>query len=303
MEKAHAWNYVRSKGAKNVVKSTKPVNKVKGTVPIKPRGSVVSSSSASTPYTLPSASPATFGQSSSSTSPTSPLSAQTNISPSESLMDYNPPGFNPEFAGHFNTNIFGNSSLNDPFTFPYTPSLSDDRRTSHESSSGNTPVMPTPTMQGDMSFDDIPIMIPPTPEDLDFQNSIFSKNGWHNTPQIGSGMMQCNDNFGFGANGSDYLMGDLTTFGQTAQASTSMGMRDDLMFTTTQNYSMPSNQTYGGDVSYDAGDFQLEDYISNTGINEPLFTDNTGFGEMGSQFNTDKSAAADPYKHLFPELD
>lgn len=296
MEKAHGWEYVRSKGVKN---SSKPVvstgKKAKAKAPVRSRPSAASSSSASTPFTYSDASPIDTRHPS-SYSPTSPYSAQIDPSPVESLMDYNPTNFNPEFADHFNTNLFGENSLAIPQMYPYTPSLSDGRRPSHFSSSNGTPVMTNSgAMLGNMTFGDIPTTIPPTPEDLDFSNSLFTKNWDFNAD---SAMMGCDD-FSYGDN-SDHLIAP-NTFEFQDQAHPAL--RNDLTFTTTQNYNMPADEGFGGDATFENGqDFQLDQYLSNTGVNEPLFNDNTGFGEMGSQFSLDKPVDSNPYKNLFPEL-
>lgn len=308
MEKAHGWEYVRSKGVKNSSKPAKPLTqaKAKAKVPVRPRVSASASSSSSSPFTLSDGTPANTVHLSAYTSPTSPFSTAIDPSPMESLMDYNPTGFNPDFADHFNSNIYDNSLA--PPSFPYTPSLSDGRRPSHVSSMGSTPVMPTPAMQtpamqGDMCFQDTGFTIPPTPEDLDFSNSLFSKD-WNF--QVGTPLMPIEDNFAY-ADNTNYLFGNLGTTGtfeQSFAAQEHPGLRDDPMLTTTQNYSQPVNEGFGTDTTFEGQDFQLDQYLSNTGINEPLFNDSTGFGEMGSQFNLDKPIPdSNPYKHLFPEFD
>lgn len=307
MEKAHGWEYVRSKGVKNSSKPAKPLTKAKAKAPVRPRVSASASSSSSSPFTLSDSTPANTAHLSAFTSPRSPFSTAIDPSPMESLMDYNPTGFNPDFADHFNTNIYDNSLA--PPSFPYTPSLSDGRRPSYVSSMGSTPVMPTPAMQGDMCFQDTGFTIPPTPEDLDFSNSLFSKD-WNF--HAGTPMMPVEDNFAyvdntnyfFGNTGNAGTAGTAGTFEQPFAAQEHPGLRDDPMLTTTQNYTLPVDEGFGNDATFEGQDFQLDQYLSNTGINEPLFSDNTGFGEMGSQFNLDKPIPdSNPYKHLFPEFD
>ncbi|KAL1305712.1 hypothetical protein AAFC00_007299 [Neodothiora populina] len=334
MEKAHGWTYVRSKGVKT--KSSAPAPKTKAKA--KPRQSTSTNSSSSTPFTYNETSPSLNANTDSLTSP-----GTVDPSPVQSLQDFEF-DFNPDFAGHFNTDIFSDNSLMVPQVFPYTPSLSDGRRASHVTSSYSTPTMPmSSNMGGDMTMmhdmtgmgnyqmnpptpDDMAfgmpdangvmsrgdVAIPPTPEDLEFSHSVFNKWNFQQSPAVVPGEVDLNK-WGLQQspaiapgdvdlhNGRDSGYLNNSNFGQSFQEQLHPAVRDDPMFTSMQNYNL---QATGGtnNTAFEGQDFQLDDYISNTGVNEPLFTDATGFGEAGSQFDVNSSIDSNPFRKFFPEI-
>lgn len=315
MEKAHGWEYVRSKGVKNV---SKPVDDVdlhtqeKGKVAVKPRSSIASASTQSTPFTISDASPTDSAHLGVFT-PISPYSTHAGPSPMESLIDHNPTNLNYDYTGDFNTDMFGASSLAIPDSYPYTPSLSDGRRYSEFSSSNGTPVLTGNNgMSHGLAFGDIPTTIPPTPDDLDFSNSLFTKN-WNN--QADSAMAY--ENVIYEESGSHII--SPSAYGFSSQ--THPGLRNDLTFTTT--FTTSQDYTEAGpdaeraeDKAFEGLDFQLDHYMSSTGVNGALFEDGTGFDEMGSgfdetgsqlndmgsQLDLDNSVDTNPYKIYFPEI-
>lgn len=329
MEKAHGWEYVRSKGVKNIAapkSTTKPSTNGKAKAKTAtPRSSIgSSSSSASTPYTLASASPAMPFIATTSHSPDLALAGPPSSDESFMDVDFISPTLDPQFAEYFNQDIFGNGILTGT-EFLYTPSLSDSRRASHVPSSNGTPTMMTPFVQGETSFDDLPVTIPPTPEDLDLTNSLFSKNfkefnfGFPNGTTSGNGMFfdgnnDMNNNYG------PIFAGDY--YHQTMPTHAPQTLQNDPTLTTTQNY-LSAEEGFGGDALFGGRDFQLDHYLDSTDVNVPLFESNHDF-DVGSQFNEassdpnpafDPSASlelgsqidkplpdSNPFKHLFPEL-
>ena len=315
MEKAHGWTYVRSKGAKTTTNQAKPVTKGKAKAVVLPRPSEAPSSSAPTPVDFSSISPGTFAYLSPPdyTSPPNVPNADVGPSPMASFMDYdpnvfNPQAFTPDFTGHFNTDLLNNETSFVPPTFPYTPSLSDGRRASHMSSSNGTPLMPTPSMDFDMSFNDIPLTHPPTPADLDFRNSHFAVDKTWNA-QPGSSTMSAQDTFILTDNMNNYVLPN--GFGsdcQPMQYQEQPALRNDLAFTSPQNMNgMSYDQTYSGNLAF-AGDedFQLSQYITGTGINDPLFGSAGGIDGMGSQFNLntepEQEQESNPFASHYQEL-
>ncbi|USW47616.1 Putative Zinc finger C2H2-type [Septoria linicola] len=131
MEKAHGWDYVRSK-SNGKGKATKVVRLPQGSVPPSPSSTML------TPLTpiAPSPSVHSYGDSSRHSSMAPP--------PLAGPSNYNTPGYGntpaSEFLGHFNMDYTGNFDFNDlanfpTSAFPITPAMSEDRRTSASMSS------------------------------------------------------------------------------------------------------------------------------------------------------------------------
>ncbi|PPJ60250.1 hypothetical protein CBER1_01302 [Cercospora berteroae] len=131
MEKAHGWDYVRSK-SNGKGKSTKIVRLPHGSVPPSPASTML------TPLTpiAPSPSSHTYSETSRRSSMAPP--------PVAGPSNYNTPAYGntpaSEFLGHFNMNYTGEFDFNDmanfpTSAFPVTPAMSDDRRTSASVSS------------------------------------------------------------------------------------------------------------------------------------------------------------------------
>jgi len=182
MEKAHGWEYVRSKTTvKNGKTKAKPGQKEPVQQPIKLIGGIAAN--ASTPST---SSASAFASTSTTpymqteqypvndlstvlTSPQDfsvPSMGQGIVTPFDSPFDL-AMDLQPEFADHFNfdwTSAF-TPAVHNPL---YTPSLVDDRRLSHDSSATNTAPNST-LLQGETSFDDA--FNPPTPEDSPIRTS------------------------------------------------------------------------------------------------------------------------------------
>lgn len=131
MEKAHGWDYVRSK-SNGKGKSSKVVRLPHGSVPPSPASTML------TPLTpiAPSPSSHTYSETSRRSSMAPP--------PVAGPSNYNTPAYGntpaSEFLGHFNMNYTGEFDFNDmanfpTSAFPITPAMSDDRRTSASVSS------------------------------------------------------------------------------------------------------------------------------------------------------------------------
>lgn len=130
MEKAHGWDYVRSK-SNGKGKVNKVVRLPQGSVPPSPSSTML------TPLTpiAPSPSAHSYGESSRRSSMAPP--------PLAGPSNYNTPSYGntpaSEFLGHFNMDYTGNFDFNDMANFPtlpITPAMSDDRSVSVSTHSG-----------------------------------------------------------------------------------------------------------------------------------------------------------------------
>ncbi|THW45226.1 hypothetical protein D6D21_04532 [Aureobasidium pullulans] len=301
MEKAHGWDYVRSKTTvKNGKTKAKPGQKEPVQQPIKliggiaanastPSTSSASASTSTTPYMQTEQYPVT-DLSTVLTSPQDfsvPSMGQGIMTPFESpfnmAMD-----FQPEFADHFNfdwTSAF-TPAVNNPL---YTPSLVDDRRQSHDSSATNT--VPNSTLlQGETSFDDA--FNPPTPED---SPPFVANDGFKLDP-------------GYQAGPSDYISDQSLLFSPP----------QFLVNGADPTLSAPQPMTTQGfigdatlDMEMDNDDFDMSQYLPSSN-NDALFPSNNDYG-LGAQFdeqplfastsiNNSGSSKENPYAVFFPEL-
>ncbi|THX72505.1 hypothetical protein D6D04_09046 [Aureobasidium pullulans] len=301
MEKAHGWDYVRSKTTvKNGKTKAKPGQKEPVQQPIKliggiaanastPSTSSASASTSTTPYMQTEQYPVT-DLSTVLTSPQDfsvPSMGQGIMTPFESpfnmAMD-----FQPEFADHFNfdwTSAF-TPAVNNPL---YTPSLVDDRRLSHDSSATNT--VPNSTLlQGETSFDDA--FNPPTPED---SPPFVANDGFKLDP-------------GYQAGPSDYISDQSLLFSPP----------QFLVNGADPTLSAPQPMTTQGfigdatlDMEMDNDDFDMSQYLPSSN-NDALFPSNNDYG-LGAQFdeqplfastsiNNSGSSKENPYAVFFPEL-
>ncbi|CAD0019768.1 unnamed protein product [Aureobasidium pullulans] len=301
MEKAHGWDYVRSKTTvKNGKTKAKPGQKEPVQQPIKliggiaanastPSTSSASASTSTTPYMQTEQYPVT-DLSTVLTSPQEfsvPSMGQGIMTPFESpfnmAMD-----FQPEFADHFNfdwTSAF-TPAVNNPL---YTPSLVDDRRLSHDSSATNT--VPNSTLlQGETSFDDA--FNPPTPED---SPPFVANDGFKLDP-------------GYQAGPSDYISDQSLLFSPP----------QFLVNGADPTLSAPQPMTTQGfigdatlDMEMDNDDFDMSQYLPSSN-NDALFPSNNDYG-LGAQFdeqplfastniNNSGSSKENPYAVFFPEL-
>ncbi|THX41825.1 hypothetical protein D6D11_08391, partial [Aureobasidium pullulans] len=273
MEKAHGWDYVRSKTTvKNGKTKAKPGQKEPVQQPIKliggiaanastPSTSSASASTSTTPYMQTEQYPVT-DLSTVLTSPQDfsvPSMGQGIMTPFESpfnmAMD-----FQPEFADHFNfdwTSAF-TPAVNNPL---YTPSLVDDRRQSHDSSATNT--VPNSTLlQGETSFDDA--FNPPTPED---SPPFVANDGFKLDP-------------GYQAGPSDYISDQSLLFSPP----------QFLVNGADPTLSAPQPMTTQGfigdatlDMEMDNDDFDMSQYLPSSN-NDALFPSNNDYG-LGAQFD------------------
>lgn len=282
-EKKHSWDYVRQK----TIKGSK-ASKARAKAPVK-RASRPAPSTSSTPFSVEQ-SPITHSHPSTSVSPPTMITPYTadEVSPYDSPMLDVPTDFRPEFGNHFSFD-FSNMGMSMPFSTDSlapmpTPSLMGDRRASNGSSTMNT------TPIGDTSFEDA--MIPPTPEDLDFTNSLF--NGYI--------FQQPQDNVFLGASASNTT----ATFVQpTISPHFRLGNLEDPTLSVPQLYSQMDQAFCSEGAMND--DFQLFDTTAGS-CSDPLFQDQT-FGSLGSQFQDPQSSSSNAdadafgsYGQYFPEL-
>lgn len=301
MEKAHGWDYVRSKTTvKNGKTKAKPGQKEPVQQPIKliggiaanastPSTSSASASTSTTPYMQTEQYPVTDL----STVLTSPQDFSVSSMGQGIMTPFESPfnmamDFQPEFADHFNfdwTSAF-TPAVNNPL---YTPSLVDDRRQSHDSSATNT--VPNSTLlQGETSFDDA--FNPPTPED---SPPFVANDGFKLDP-------------GYQAGPSDYISDQSLLFSPP----------QFLVNGADPTLSAPQPMTTQGfigdatlDMEMDNDDFDMSQYLPSSN-NDALFPSNNDYG-LGAQFdeqplfastniNNSGSSKENPYAVFFPEL-
>lgn len=170
MEKAHGWQYVRSK---NNGKGRPIVTRLPhGSVPQSPYSAML------TPNTpiLPSPSMQSYTSASGS-------SRRESMPPTAGPSNYGTPAFaqpSPDFAGHFNMN-FDYNNMDWP-AFPITPAMSDDRRQSCDTSSSG--------LQLDGSAFDEGV----SPDDLNNGYNGFNFNNYHFPQQVTPNSMAAGTN-------------------------------------------------------------------------------------------------------------
>lgn len=300
MEKAHGWEYVRSKTTvKNGKTKAKPGQKEPVQQPIKLIGGIAAN--ASTPST---SSASAFASTSTTpymqteqypvndlstvlTSPQDfsvPSMGQGIVTPFDSPFDL-AMDLQPEFADHFNfdwTSAF-TPAVHNPL---YTPSLVDDRRLSHDSSATNTAPNST-LLQGETSFDDA--FNPPTPED---SPPFVANNGFKLDPSYQAGP-------------SNYISDQSLLFSPEFLVNGA-----DPTLTAAQPM---TTQGFSGNTTLDMNDddFDMSQYLPSSN-NDALFPSNNDFG-LGAQFdeqplftstniNNAGSSKENPYAVFFPEL-
>ncbi|GAB7356197.1 hypothetical protein MBLNU459_g6780t1 [Dothideomycetes sp. NU459] len=289
-EKKHQWDYVRQK----TIKGSK-ASKTRVKQPVK-RAPKAQPSASSTPFSSVEQSPFASTHQSLSVSPQAMITPNSadQISPFDSPMMNVPTEFNPDFGSHFNFD-FNDLSMSMPFGNELlapmqTPSLIGDRRASHGSSTMDT------TPAGDTSFEDA--MIPPTPEGLNFANSLFNGYNFQQAPDATF------------LDTSSYNNVNATDSTSSAHAAVSphfrLGNQEDPTLSVSQVYPL-TEQDFCGNGAMD-DDFQLYDHMTGS-CNDPLFQDQTGFGSLGSQFNDQPSSSSNTesqtfgsYGQYFPEL-
>lgn len=280
MEKAHGWNYVRSK------------NNGKGRaldVTRLPQGSVPQSpSSAMTPLTPIAPSPAT------STHSWISSSRNGSMAPPPSVPSYyGTPIFaqpSPDFANHFNMDF----DFNNMADFPLTPALSDDRHGS--SASSNSGLM----LDGNGFEDNM------SPEDFQFESSAFDFNNLSYQQQpVNVSNMGC----GYNTHAHPINTQIAGSVGQT-----SAGARPDVTFTTPDIYDdMSMDHNMDGNFDGPGGDFTLfasaaTPQTSSSGQMFAPLASTGNWGNLGGQFEYTGEAAprmptdSSALKELFPEL-
>ncbi|KAI5249857.1 hypothetical protein E4T43_00497 [Aureobasidium subglaciale] len=304
MEKAHGWEYIRSKTTvKNGKTKAKPGQKEPLQQPIKLIGGVVagtsspstssaSASTSNTPY-MPTEQYTVSDQSTALTSPQeySVPSMGTGIMTPFDSPEFMTMDFQPEFVDHFNFDWASAFTpvVNNPL---YTPSLVDDRRLSHDSSSANT-APNSALMQGETSFDDA--FNPPTPED----SPPHATNTGFKLDQ------------GYQAGPSNYISDQSLLFSPPQF----MVNGADPMLTAPQpmtTQGIASDATLDMDMGMDNDDFDMSQYLPSNFDNNALFPANNDYG-FGAQFdeqslfasnnvNNTSEAKENPYAKFFPEL-
>ncbi|KAK3068961.1 hypothetical protein LTR53_013071 [Teratosphaeriaceae sp. CCFEE 6253] len=277
MEKAHGWQYVRSK--------SNGKGRASGSVAHLPRGSIPPSphSSMLTPLTPIAPSPSTHS--------THSWASRESMPPPVGVpgpSNFGTPAFaqpSPEFNDHFNMNF--NFNYNDMTSAFPTPAMSDDRRTSSASSHSGL------QLDGSSNV---------SPHDLDFNNNFggsFSNFDFNNftfqapSPQSAGGAPNHNLSVDSG-------------FSSSHAPHTSPGAQLDQPFTAPHNQydAMNVDEGFGG------GDFTLfGSGATNAGASGAMFpslpAEGSSWGNLGSQFDMhapplpSNNSALD---ELFPEL-
>lgn len=275
MEKAHGWEYVRSKSNGK----GKAVNLASGSVPQSPAPAML------TPLTPIAPSPSNQSWSTSSARESMPPPGIAGPS------NFGTPAFthpSPDFAGHFNMNF----NFNDTAAFP-TPALSDDRRTSSSSSHSGLQLDGT-------SFEDSVSPHELNFGEFDFSNFTFqqpSPNSAAAGPSAACPAMQHNLSVDSG-------------FASSHAPHTSPGAQLEQTFTSANFYdNMKIDEGFAGDFSTGPDeDFTLfgTAQASTGGDMFPsLPTEGSSWGNFGGHFDVSSqnmAAGNSALEELFPEL-
>ena len=180
MEKAHGWEYVRSKNNGKGRASSSVVRLPKGSVPPSPSSTML------TPYTPIAPSPSSHYYSESSHSASRRGSMAPPAGPSSHFGTPQFANISPEWNTHFNMDFNFGAMASSSTTFPITPAMSDDRRQSMDGSDAYSEHIQANGLQLDGSAFDDAI----SRDDLTFTNG-FDFNNFqypqHPTPNSTSG--------------------------------------------------------------------------------------------------------------------
>jgi hypothetical protein len=267
MEKAHGWEYVRSK-SNGKGKANSTTRLPRGSIPPSPASAML------TPLTPIAPSPSTQSWSTSSVRESMPPPGVPGPSNFGTPASYHP---SPEFNGHFNMNF----NFND-MSMPLTPAISTDSRrdSSAASASGSADTGPGAYQLDGTSLDD----------DLDFSTALngFNFGSWNfqqPSPQSGP------------ASSNAQLLHNMSEH-------TSPGAQLDQTFTSSNYYDAMNVDDYNHGPNEDFTLFGNAPPTSTGGDMFPsLPAEGSSWGNFGGQFNapqlmTDNSTLAD----LFPEL-
>ncbi|QIW98110.1 hypothetical protein AMS68_003628 [Peltaster fructicola] len=276
MEKAHGWQYVRSKN-NGKSRASDATRLPQGSIPPSPSSALL------TPLTPIAPSPSV--QSWSTTSHRESMPPPSIAGPS----NYGTPAYahaSPDFSGHFNYSNFDNFNFNDMQAFPMTP-MSEDRRTSMSGASSHGLIL-----DGSVYSDAI------TPDDLNMEAS-FSLDGplfpQQPTP---------NSNLGL-SSGMDYNDFSTDSAGPSS-AYISPHPSADMAF-------LPPHATYDdsmqiGDEARPNQDFTLFGTGSTQAASSadmfPSLSEGNGWNNAGSQYDFVAQLKSDnsALNELFPEL-
>ncbi|KAK4560679.1 hypothetical protein LTR86_005257 [Recurvomyces mirabilis] len=268
MEKAHGWQYVRSK-SNGKGKGSKTVTRL-------PRGSVPPSPSSTLLTPLTPIAPSPSWASSRGSMPPPPLGVAGPSSYNTPSWTAPSPNFSGnDFAGHFNMNF----NFNDMANFP-TPALSDDRRASTTNSSHSGLQLDGSSVENSVSPQDLHF------DDFDFSNLNFPQPSPYATE---------------GASCFDTGIGGVSTMEHISPG----GAQLNQTITAPHHYdAMNIDEGFGGDFTlYGAG--SGAPVTTGGDMFAPLPTDGSSWGDFGGHFDfktPNMPAGNSALDELFPEL-
>lgn len=273
MEKAHGWDYVRSKN-NGKGKASEVARLPKGSVPASP-------ASMMSPFTPIAPSPSSAAQSWMSGS------RHSSMAPPPLPSNYGTPAFvqpSPDFTGHFNMNF----DFNNIDAFPLTPALSDDRRSSSTSDSG--------MMFDNNAFDNI------SPNDFSFDTNFnFNDFNLHPSATPESAVESTTSHFhGHPPTNNGVLVPE-------QQVSPGAQVADPT-FTPDLYDNMNVDDAFGNDMpGQDFTLFGAQPPTTSAGEMFPSLAEGSSWGNFGGQFDSKQQTVRMPTEssvlhELFPEL-